>query len=178
MLNIDELVVYLIIIIGLLVIIQLYNKIHPKVSPIWEGLTNSTDDTATKNGYTTGSNEFNQDIAGMIAVNEVELKVNKYSNQYLEILNNLKELFARRALKEILTSSTYPERSIIKSQWYKGGIDLIDQIIPILFKSNMSSSNMSSFTPNTKITGNTTTPAKNDNEDEPEEKPKSWIPSW
>jgi len=150
MLNIDEMFIYIIIIIGLILIIHLYNKIHPKLYPIWEGLTDSNDtntkDTSVNktptNGLNSGSIGFNQDITGLIAVSEVELNINKYSEQYLEILNNLKEVYARRALTALLlpiqnnSSIIY---NISSANIYKNGIDIVEKIIPIINKSNVPS---------------------------------------
>jgi hypothetical protein len=174
MLNIDEMFIYIVIIIGLIFIIHLYHNVQPKLSPIWEGLTNSTNpkktDTSTSansnigKGLNAGSVEFNQDITGLIAVNEVELNTNKYSDQYLEILNNLKELYAKKALTALLQPIPN-QNSLITNIYaatnYKNGIEIIDKIIPIISSGKNSRGILDKSV-----------------SDEVNDQPKSWIPSW
>ena len=94
--------------------IQIYNNMNPTISPLLEGLTNSdtkskskstsksTPKTKTVNGLNSGAVEYNQDIVGLISVGEIELNTNKYSDEYVEILKNLKSLYIQKLLKIFL----------------------------------------------------------------------------
>ena len=144
MLNIEEIIIYIIIIIGIIVIVQIYNKMNHTVYPIFEGLTN-TDNTQsttptvkTVNGLNAGSAEYNQDIIGLITVSEVELNISKYSDEYVEILQNLKKICARKALNALLQINTsdpsnrsLPQK-IQEANIYNLGIQTIDNILPIV----------------------------------------------
>lgn len=192
MFNIDELVMYLIIIVGLIFVIHMYNQMYPKASPIWEGITNSKDTktnkkesgTETGTGYTVGAVGFNEDIVGLISVLDGRLKISKYSEDYMEILTNLKELYAKKALSELLSDSKNPEWKVNVVAVYKNGIEGIEKIITELSLSSSSSgSGMPSFGSKSKSKskskkGKAADDEEDDDEedDDEEDAPKSWSP--
>ena len=150
MLNIDEIVIYLILIVAIICGIQIYNKMYPKLQPIWEGLNeDDSGDTPAEdkkppkrkenaNGYNSGSADYNQDLSGLIAVNEIELDINKYSEDYIDVLTTLKEYYARRALKAllspVLSSSMYNTNFMGEANLFNAGIATIDNLIPLIKK--------------------------------------------
>lgn len=179
MFTIDDVFVYLIIIIGVIYIIHIYNKMQHTGYPIMEGLTNSVDKKVPGKvtGLNSGSVEFNQDISGLIAITEVELNINKYSDQYLEILQNLKELYARKALTLLLQPMGDNMSYINMATQYKMGIECIEKIIPILSKSN--SSLASAYTSKFYNSNSNKEDAEADPDAEEDDPPKSkWLPSW
>jgi hypothetical protein len=191
MFNLDELVIYLIIIIGVIFIIHMYNQMYPKSPhPIWEGITNTTTKNSTTDkkdnitGYTVGAVGFNEDIIGLISTLDTKLKINKYSDDYIEILTNLKELYTKATLEELLSSSVNPAWSIQRANTYKAGIDMIEKITPLI--SSSSGSSMTSFgggskAKKSKSKSKNTSADDEENEDDDEDanpKPSSWMPSW
>ena len=139
MLNIEEIVIYLIIIVGIICMIHMYNKMNQTVYPILEGLTNSdTKSTTNKpavNGLNAGSVEYNQDILGLISVSEIELNTSKYSNEYVEILKNLKALYTKKILKNLLQINTADPTAMPRGNdgnlipAYKTLIETIDTVL-------------------------------------------------
>ena len=114
----------------------MYNKMNQTVYPILEGLTNSdTKSTTNKpvvNGLNSGSVEYNQDILGLISVSEIELNTSKYSNEYVEILKNLKALYTKKLLKNLLQINTADPDVLLRSNLapaYKASIDIIDTVL-------------------------------------------------
>lgn len=106
----DEVVIYFVGIAIFIIFIALYLSKYQ----VFEGLENasgsgsvkpspvSTAGTTSVTGVGAPSQLYDQSLTNAISALDTELNMTTYSSQYLQIINNMRELYKRKALKIML----------------------------------------------------------------------------
>ena len=130
-----ELLIYSFIFIVIVIFLIAYLKNNK----IFEGLENSTGSSASKpvsssnvTGVGAPSQLYDQSVTNSIATLDTELNMTTYSSQYLQIINNMRELYKRKALKVMLQTplneSAFIFQTISMLTSYEGALKTLDTL--------------------------------------------------
>ena len=105
---------------------------------VFEGLENASDSSAKPTpssvtnitGIGAPSQLYDQTITTAIAALDTELNLTTYSSQYLQIISNMRELYKKRALKELLQTPPNSDysRSVGILATYDQSLKMIDTL--------------------------------------------------
>lgn len=105
------------------IVIVIFLIAYLKNNKLFEGLENSKGSTSSGSSSETNLNItgvgapsqlYDQGLTNAIASLDTELNMTTYSSQYLQIINNMRELYKRKALKIMLQTPLDPNYNIFQ----------------------------------------------------------------
>lgn len=130
-----ELLIYFFIFIVIVIFLIAYLKNNK----VFEGLENSKGSGSSSSepnlnitGVGAPSQLYDQSITNAIASLDTELNMTTYSSQYLQIINNMRELYKRKALKVMLQTPLNQSPIIFQTismlTSYEGALKTLDTL--------------------------------------------------